>query len=110
MNAQATFEDVMSKLEASRKEATANLIKTKETLAQKEEDLVENEKDLKATIKMKNETEAYLESIKEGCDFFTDNFADREQYRKDEISSLESAKTMLKETPIFKQAVQKAED
>lgn len=110
MKGQADFEDAMTQFENNRRDNTKNLIELRDTLAKTEEQLANTEKDLRATIKVKNETEAYLESIKEGCDFFTDNIQARDDYRDAEITSLQSAKALLEETPVFKQAMQRAKE
>lgn len=107
ISAQDSFEDAMTQFTTDRQDNTKTLTEMKDEMAQKQEQLVEETNDLRGSIKVKNETEAYLLSIKEGCDFFTENMDAREDYREKEIASLQSAIALLEETPVFKQAVQR---
>ena len=49
--------------------------------------------------------ENYLEKIKPGCDFITENFDLREENRATETTALEKAEGLIKDTPAYKDAV-----
>jgi len=55
----------------------------------------------KKTESEKLAIEQYLEKIKPGCDFITDNYEDREKSRGLETEALKKAVTLLKGTPAF---------
>jgi hypothetical protein len=74
----------------------------KATLAENEKELMEAHNLLKETEKEKASIEAYLESIKAGCDFMEDNFDLRETRRASETSALEEASSLLKGSPAYK--------
>merc|ERR550537_1718699 len=54
-------------------------------------------------------TEEYLEKIKPGCDFITENFDAREESRETEKKALKKVRGLLKGSPAYKAAVEKAE-
>jgi DNA repair exonuclease SbcCD ATPase subunit len=100
--AQSDYEELLTGLkeeEVKLKESIANL---KETLSEKEKELMDAENLLKKTEEEKAAIEAYLLSIKPGCDFMEDNFDLRETRRASETSALEEASTLLKDSPAYK--------
>merc|ERR1719254_260652 len=106
--AQADYEDSMTKLKKEEAEAEKLLTELKETLAETEEKLLTAKEDLKTTTADKEAIEAYLLKIKPGCDFITENFKLREKNRATEKAALEKAVKLIKGTPAYKAAVAEA--
>lgn len=92
---EATSLDTISSLEnqVADKEKQLNARKT---------ELVKSKKEIKSLTK-------YLNKIKPGCDFITENLDTRKASRVAETDSLKTAITKLKSTPAFKSAVAKAQ-
>jgi len=106
---QHAFEDSMKSLTDDEKKYETTLGKLRETLAQKEAELLDAEEDLKDTKAVKKEKEDYLVKIKPGCDFITKNFDLREANRKTETTALKKAISLIKATPVYKDAVRAEE-
>jgi len=106
---QHAFEDSMKALTDDEKKYETTLGKLRETLAQKEAELLDAKEDLKDTKAVKKEKEDYLVKIKPGCDFITKNFPLREDNRKTETTALKKAITLIKATPVYKDAVRAEE-
>jgi hypothetical protein len=104
-NSQHNYEDSMADLKDRQSTAEKTLVQLRETLAQKEEDLLMRKKELKKTEGEKESLEKYLAKIKPGCDFITENFDDREDNRATEKTALERAETLIKDTPVYKEAM-----
>merc|ERR1719386_250510 len=96
----------MTQLKKDEADFEKNLVNLKETLAEKEQELLDAKEDLKKTTEDKEAIEAYLLKIKPGCDFITTNFDLREKNRKIETEALEKAVTLIKATPAYKTAAQ----
>lgn len=100
----------------SRKQREASLqkglLEMKGLLAEKETELAQKQTEVKKTADEKKKVEAYLESIKPGCDFITTNKDLRDKRRSDESTALKKARTLLKKSPAYVNAVaaQKTED
>merc|ERR1711972_771662 len=75
--------------------------KLKPDLAEAEEKLLTKQEDLKATVKDKEAIEAYLAEIKDGCDFITDNIAERKASRINEAEALKKTVKLLEGTPAY---------
>jgi len=106
--AQAEYEDSMTALKKEQASKEKSLSELQDKLANAEEDLIQAEEDLKATTEDKEGIEAYLEKIKPGCDFITSNFDEREKSRATETKALKTAKSTLKGSPAYKNAVAEA--
>merc|ERR1719203_134599 len=98
----------MASLKKEEAEGEKRLADLQETLAEKEEALLTAQEDLKATTEDKEAIEAYLLKIKPGCDFITKNFKLREKNRATEEKALKKAIKLIKGTPAYKTAVNKA--
>jgi len=96
------YEDSMQDLKDKEASDEKTLAELQTTLAKKEEELVMKRKELKATTEEKLSIEAYLLKIKPGCDFITKNFDTREKNRATETTALKKAKTLIKDTPVYK--------
>jgi hypothetical protein len=79
--AQADYEDSMSKLSKERLEQESGMIKLKNSLAKADQDMINKKQDLKQAWKDKNATIEYLASIKPGCDFILENYEVRTKNR-----------------------------
>jgi len=99
--AQADYEDSMAALKKTEEDLQKSLVKLQEELADAEKSLVMKREDLEKTEAEKLAIEQYLENIKPGCDFITDNYEDREKNRGLETEALEKAAELLKGTPSF---------
>merc|ERR1719433_1155318 len=99
--AQHDFEDSMQTLKDEEKKLLDNLRKLKLDLAKAEEELLGKQNDLEATVKDKEAIEAYLLSIKDGCDFITDNYDERKKSRENEAKALTGAVKLLKKSPAY---------
>merc|ERR1719437_285763 len=91
----------MTQLKDEEKKLLDNLRKLKLDLAKTEEELLGKQTDLAATIKDKEAIEAYLEKIKDGCDFITDNIDERKSSRSNEKEALTKTVDLLKKTPAY---------
>jgi len=107
-DAQHSYEDSMADLKERETNAEKTLVSLRETLAQKEEDLLMRKKELKKTEGEKEALENYLAKIKPGCDFITENFSERENNRATETTALNRAETLIKDTPVYKEAMANA--
>lgn len=108
--AQQSYEASMQQLKTSEAELGEILAKKQLELAEKREELLGKQEDHKATVKVRDEVEAYLLKIKPGCDFIDQNMQLRKDARKEEKAALESAITLLQETPAFKEAMAEAHE
>merc|ERR1719160_1736258 len=108
--AQAAYEDSMTDLKKEQSKLQQALIKLNEDLATAQKSLIEKKEDLKDASDSKAKIEDYLLKIKPGCDFITTNFDLREKNRKTETEALDKAVKLIKETPAYKVAVQKAKE
>jgi len=106
---QHEFEDDMDTL----KQQEADLISTIQTLEQevtdKEADIEAKHEDREKTELEHKNLERYIEKIKPGCDFITENIGDRKSNREGEKEALNGAVGDLKGTPAFKEAANAAE-
>merc|ERR550532_3566763 len=91
----------MAALKESEEDLQKSLAKLQEELADAEKSLVMKNTDLEKTEAEKLAIEQYLEKIKPGCDFITDNYEDREKNRGLETEALKKAAKLLKGTPAF---------
>jgi len=107
-DSQKSYEDEMKKLKDSEKDLQSSLVDLKKSLAEKESDLESNRVDLEETEREQKSIERYLEKIKPGCDFITDNFDTRESNREEETKALDKATQLLKDSPAYKAAAAKA--
>merc|ERR1719316_1472996 len=100
--AQHAFEDSMTDLKKEESDLEKSIAELSKTLAEKKEELFNKEEELKKTQDEKKKLEEYLDDIKPGCDFITENFEDREKNRETETKALTKAKGLIKDTPIYK--------
>jgi hypothetical protein len=106
--AQASYEDSMTELKKQEADGQESLTKLNADLTTAEKTLIEKKEDLKDTEAAKVKIEDYLLSIKPGCDFITTNFETREANRKTEIEALDRAVTLIKASPAYAEAMEKA--
>merc|ERR1719235_2331376 len=99
----------MAELTSEENKLNDSLASLKDELAETEKTLEETRAMLGVTEKELKSVERYLEKIKPGCDFIVDNFDERKDNRKKEKDALEKAIDLLKGTPAYKTAVNKAE-
>merc|ERR1719433_1535028 len=98
---QHAFEDDMAKLKTEEQQLRDNQRKLELELTKTVEKLLGKQNDLETTVKDKEAIEAYLAKIKDGCDFITDNIADRKQSRLNEAKALSGAVKLLKKSPAY---------
>merc|ERR1719410_2633624 len=91
----------MAALKKAEEELEEALAKSQEELADAEKSLLMKKQDLEKTEAEKLAIEQYLEKIKPGCDFITDNYEDREKNRGLETEALKKAIKLLKGTPSY---------
>jgi len=101
MSAQHGFEDSMTTLKKQETSLQKSLVELKKTLAEKSQELAEKKEELTVTEEDKAAVENYLEKIKDGCDFITENFDLRSKRRKEENLALEKAADMLMSSPAY---------
>jgi len=101
-DSQHSYEDSMQSAKDKEADDEKSLATLQTTLAKKEEELVSKRKELKSTIKDKEAIEEYLLKIKPGCDFISKHFEDRDRNRATETTALNKAKTLIKDTPVYK--------
>merc|ERR1719188_434335 len=85
------------------KELTEAYAGLQSSLASAKESLAE--KELSLTEKQKGALEDYLQQIKPGCDFITNNIASRKASRTAETQALQRATQLIKGTPAFSAAL-----
>mmetsp|Transcript_26579 Transcript_26579/g.61033 ORF Transcript_26579/g.61033 Transcript_26579/m.61033 type:complete len:744 (+) Transcript_26579:92-2323(+) len=107
-SAQKSYEDSMIGLKDQQETLENTLVTLHEALAVKEKDLLEAQEDLKATAAAKAALEEYLLKIKPGCDFITANKDARDTHRASEKAALDSAKDLIKNSPVYLNAVEAA--
>lgn len=109
-SAQTDYEDTLARLTAERATLGENLAQLKATLAQSETELLGKREDLQATEADKAAVEVYLQRIKAGCDFITNNIGLRRSDREQETTALQTAADLLRSTPAYQSAVVAAHD
>jgi len=100
------YEDTMKTLKEEEETLQTTLVDTKKTLVETELELEGKREDLSVTTHEKEAIEDYLDKIKPGCDFIKDNYEFRETARGEEMTGLDKAVELLKETPQFKLAAE----
>merc|ERR1719327_1942061 len=102
--AQNAYEDSMTALKKEETELQRSLVDLRETLATKEKEVEGKRVEYDETDTDKRALERYLDKIKPGCDFITENFDMREKNRKTEKAAIENAAKILKGSPAYKAA------
>merc|ERR1719355_101237 len=108
--AQHSYEDLMADLKKEQADLEKTLAELNATLAEKRAELEQKKAELEKETAGKLATEAYLEKIKPGCDFITENFDYREESRAAEEEALKKAIEILKGSPAYQAAVAAAEE
>jgi len=108
--AQHAFEDSMADLKKEEADLMKTLAELNATLAEKRAELEQKKEELEKEVAGKIATEEYLEKIKPGCDFITENFDYREESRAAEEEALKKAIEILKGSPAYQAAVASAEE
>merc|ERR1719261_794885 len=106
---QHAFEKEMTDLKTQEKSLQNTIVNLEEEIAEKENDIETSHTDREATELELKETERYIEKIKPGCDFITENIETRKESRAAETEALNGAMDALKGTPSFKEAAAEAE-
>merc|ERR1719335_1875536 len=106
---QHAFEKEMTDLKDQEKQLQETIVDLEEEIAEKENDIEVAHVDREATELELKQTERYIEKIKPGCDFITENIEMRKESRKAETEALNGAMTALKGTPSYKEAAAEAE-
>jgi len=104
-SSKAKYDKSMAALMTEQRTLQKSLVKFTKTLAEKKLALLQANKDLKKTTAVKEKTEAYMLQIKPGCDFITKNFDKRNAHRAAESAALTKAKSLIKNTAVYKSAV-----
>merc|ERR1719359_1880473 len=99
----------MTGLKTQEKELQDTIVNLEEEIASKENDIETAHTDREATELELKETERYIEKIKPGCDFITENIEKRKESRAAETDALNGAIDALKGTPSYKEAAAEAE-
>jgi len=107
--AQHEFEDEMADLKKEEADLQKSLAELNVELSTKKAELKMKEEDLSKEVAGKIATEDYLLKIKPGCDFITENYETREESRATEKKALKKVRGVLKSSPAYKAAVEKAE-
>jgi ribosomal protein L14E/L6E/L27E len=106
---QHAFESEMTSLKDNEKALQETIVDLEEEIAEKENDIETSHTDREATELELKETERYIEKIKPGCDFITENIEMRKESRTAETEALNGAMDALKGTPSYKEAAAEAE-
>merc|ERR1719217_1220721 len=107
--AQHDYEDSMAELKSEQAKLSETLASLQDELAEAEKDLGERRENLAVTEKELKAVKKYLLKIKPGCDYIEENFDVRTENRGKEKEALEKAIELLKGTPAYMKAVNKAE-
>jgi len=105
---QHEFEEDMDTLKATEKDTLKLITNLEEEIAQKEATIEKKYNDKFQTENEHKSLERYLEKIKPGCDFITENIETRKENRAAEVDALNNAMDELKGSPAYQAA--KAED
>jgi len=108
--AQHGYEDSMKTIKEEQEELEKTLADLKAELTEKKAELKEKQADHEKNVDSKEAVEAYLEKIKPGCDFISENYDTREKNREAEIKALEGAIELLKQSPGYTRAAASAEE
>merc|ERR1719428_1059825 len=103
-SSQHEFEEDMDTLKANEKDTLKLITNLEEEIAQKESTIEKKYNDKFQTENEHKSLERYLEKIKPGCDFITENIETRKENRAAETDALNNAKDKLKSTPAYKSA------
>jgi len=103
--AQSDFEASMEELKKAEEELQKSLVKYRKELADAEKNLIMKREELGETEHDKAAIDKYLQTLKPGCDFITDNYDDRAKNRAEEMAALEKATELLKGTSAYKDAM-----
>merc|ERR1719499_968604 len=103
VSAQNSYEESMQGLTREMENLQNALGQIQATLAQRRQELKTKEKEHDATSKEKATLEAYLEKIKPGCDYITNNLDRRKAHRAEE-----EAKQLLQDSPVHAEAEARA--
>eukprot|EP00933_Yihiella_yeosuensis_P049588 TRINITY_DN4664_c5_g2_i1.p1 TRINITY_DN4664_c5_g2~~TRINITY_DN4664_c5_g2_i1.p1 ORF type:complete len:680 (-),score=249.95 TRINITY_DN4664_c5_g2_i1:60-2099(-) len=106
--AQQAFEDSMKLLTEQEESLRKSLEENKVALATAEQDHISREKEKDATEKELAAVEAFLHEIKPTCDFMEANYDLRKASRVKETEALNSASGMIKASPAYVAAEEKA--
>mmetsp|Transcript_61747 Transcript_61747/g.133787 ORF Transcript_61747/g.133787 Transcript_61747/m.133787 type:complete len:689 (-) Transcript_61747:184-2250(-) len=96
------YEDSMAELKQQESDLQSALASLQGDLATAQEDLGNRRAEKVQTEREKATIETYLEKIKPGCDFITENFKVRESNRAAELQAIERAEELIKESPKYK--------
>merc|ERR1719159_1353112 len=107
--AQHEFEKDMSELKTQEKNLMDSIASLEQEIADKEQEIETTHVDREKTELELKETERYIEKIKPGCDFITENIGMRKDNRLAEKEALNGAVDALKGTPLYKEAAAEAE-
>merc|ERR1719191_1779337 len=107
--AQHEFDREMSELKTQEKDLTDTIASLEQEIADKEQEIETTHVDREKTELELKETERYIEKIKPGCDFITENIDMRKDNRAAETEALNGAMDALKGTPSYKEAAAEAE-
>merc|ERR1719316_2009676 len=109
LEAQHAFEDEITDLKSQEAATLEDIAELEELLAKAEKELLETKADHAAVAAQEKAIEKYLLKIKGGCDWITSEIEARNAARQTEKDSLQTAKDDLMGTPVYKEAVAKAE-
>merc|ERR1719231_968943 len=93
--AQAQYEAVVEDTNASVAELQKSIVEMTAALAQAKKDKIETEQDLFDVMKELEDLSKYAAKLHEECDYYTKNFAARQEARGLELQALHSAKAIL---------------
>lgn len=100
---QQDYEDLMQSIKDLEASEQTDLVTAKKNLATKQQELGEKRTDKENTQNEVTALNRYLEEIKPGCDFITDNFDTRKSNRDAETSALDVAVQKIQGTPAYQQ-------
>mmetsp|Transcript_55989 Transcript_55989/g.150763 ORF Transcript_55989/g.150763 Transcript_55989/m.150763 type:complete len:748 (-) Transcript_55989:84-2327(-) len=104
----AAYETSMTALKTEEEDTMNTMANKKKELTEARLSFEEKNEDLEKTEQEKATIETYLERIKPGCDFITSSLDGRKASRAEEKQALETAVTFLKQTPVYRDALEAA--
>jgi len=106
---QHEFEDDMDTLKTQEADLITTIQTHEQEITDKEADIEAKHEDREKTELEHKNLERYIEKIKPGCDFITENIAERKENRGAETTALNGALDAMTGTPAYKEAAASAE-
>merc|ERR1719191_1984460 len=107
---QSAFDDSMAKLKSEEADLEKSIAELTKTLAEKNKEKNTKQAERKEAKKEVKSLETYMEKIKPGCDFITENIDKRKKDREAEMKAFHTSVDLIENSPIFQNAEAEAHE